>query len=188
MGKTKNTKTKYFLWGLRLLLTLACVLFAAFIFANSLQEAEESVEKSSNVVKAVQKVAAFFDPNSPIANATGEDYDKLHAVVRNLAHVAEFALFGSLLSWCCFSYTLKKIFQSIPPCALALVALTDEFLQLFTSGRAFQFTDLLLDVGGGVLGIGFAILTVWCGVLVYKKRKKATGLEPAIENRVGEEE
>ena len=188
MGKKENTKTKYFLWGLRGFLTLACLLLIAFIFTNSLQEGEQSAEKSSEVVKAVQKVAAFFDPNSVIATATGEAYDRLHAAVRNWAHFAEFALLGGLLCWCCFSYTFKKIFQIIPPCAVALVAVTDEILQLFTSGRAFQVFDILLDCGGGIVGIGFAILTVWLGVLAYKKKKQAASLEGAMENRVGEEE
>ena len=62
-----------------------------------MQEGEQSAEKSSEVVKAVQKVAAFFDPNSAIATATGEAYDRLHAAVRNWAHFAEFALLGGLL-------------------------------------------------------------------------------------------
>ena len=186
MGKMEKTKTKYFLRALRILLTVACALWIAFIFANSLQAGEESVEQSSEVVKAVQKVAAFFDPNSSIANATGAAYDRLHAVVRSLAHFAEFALLGGLLCWCCFSYTLKKIFQIIPPCGVAAVGLIDEMLQLFTSGRAFQITDLLLDFAGGVVGIGFAILTVWLGFCIYKKKK--TALKTVLENRVGEEE
>lgn len=192
MGKKERIKKEYWLGALRGFLTLACIVMIAFIFANSLQASEKSVEKSSNVVKTVQKVAAFFDPNSKIANATGESYDRLHAVIRSLAHFAEFMMLGSLLCWCVFSYTFKKIFQIIPPCSVVIIGVLDEILQLFTSGRAFQVVDLLLDFSGGALGIGVAILTVWLGFVIYKKKKvkkeSARLLEACRAERVGEEE
>lgn len=192
MGKNERTKKEYWIWVLRVFLTLACAALIAFIFTNSLKNCEQSVKQSSGVVETVQKVAAFFDPNSKIATATGDAYDKLHIVVRVLAHFAEFMLLGSLLSWCVFSYNFKKIFQIIPPCGLLFVALTDELLQIFTVGRAFEFTDILFDCGGGLVGIGIAILAVWLGVLVYKKKKvkKEASLlqEECASDRVGEEE
>ena len=192
MGKNATSKKEYWLWALRVFLTLACLALIGFIFANSLKDSEKSVEQSSGVVKTVQKVAAFFDPNSKIANATGDAYDKLHAVVRVLAHFAEFMLLGGLLCWCVFSYNTKKIFQIVPPAALLFVSLTDECLQIFIEGRAFQLTDVLFDCSGGIVGIGIAILTVWLGFVIYKKRKieKERALLDAecAADRVGEEE
>ena len=72
------------------------------------------------------------------------------------------------------------------------MSLTDECLQIFIEGRAFQLTDVLFVCSGGIVGIGIAILTVWLGFVIYKKRKieKERALLEAecAADRVGEEE
>ncbi len=171
MEKKAWTKTQYFRLALQIVLTLACVGVTVFIFSNSLKHAEQSTAQSAGVVKVVQEVATIIAPDSKIATATGADLDFLHSIIRNLAHFSEFALLGGLLCWCTFSYTFKKMFQILPPSILLLTACVDESLQLFSQGRAFQATDILIDCCGGIAGIAFAVLTVWFGIVVYKKRK-----------------
>ncbi len=156
---------------LRVLLSLLCGAWVAFIFSNSTKGAGASATQSSGVVNMVQQVVGAFAPNSAIANATGEAYDRLHGVIRTLAHFTEFALLGGLVSWCCFSYTFKKIAQAIPPIAVCVVAILDECLQLLSAGRAFQVSDILIDIAGGIVGVGFAILTVWLGSVIIKRRR-----------------
>ena len=165
------------LWVLRIFLTLACVATLVFIFSNSLKEAQESVEQSSAVVEIVQEVASVIAPESPIANATGEAYEKLHAGVRAIAHVAQFALLGALTIWCYFSYTSEMLFLSVPLCLLAMIPVMDEFLQSFVSGRDSSIFDMLFDTAGCLLGVVFAALSLLIGraIVAENEKKKKEG-------------
>lgn len=173
MGKVIWTKGKWARLALKIALTLACVLAVAFIFSNSLKTGEESTEQSSAVMNLIQDFAAFFDPDSFIATATGEDYERLHSGVRTLAHFGEFALLGGLFCGCCFSYTLKTPFQAIAGGGVWLVPCIDETLQAFTANRAADVKDVAVDVFGGTCGwlavFACVILCVW----LYKKRGKS---------------
>lgn len=172
MQKNNLTKTEIFLLLLRILLVLASIAMTVFIFSNSLKDATVSSQQSSGVVDIVQQVASVIAPDSQIANATGEAYDLLHSIVRSMAHLLEFCLLGGLFSWTCLAHTFRKAWQLCPLAGVATVALIDECLQLATAGRAFQFTDLSLDIFGGAMGIGFAILCVWIGFCIYRKKDK----------------
>ena len=158
------------LWTVRLLLTAACGFMVGFILYNSIQTAVESARQSSRVVEVVQQVVAVVAPNSPIVTATGSAYDKLHAVVRVMAHFSEYALLGLLAGWCYRSYTNKKFWVLIPTISLTVLACVDEWLQTFVDGRAWETMDLLLDGCGGAAGITFAALSVVLGLLIYEKR------------------
>lgn len=145
----------------RALLTVACLLVLAFIFGNSLKAGDESSAQSAGVVKAVQKVAGFFAPNSWVATATGEAYEKLHAVVRTIAHFSEFALLGALCSWCYRAYTTEKAYFFVVVFFVLLIPVVDEFLQTLTIGRVADIYDVWIDSAGGAVGILFALGALW---------------------------
>ena len=168
-------KQNVIMLALKILLPIMCFLWITFILTNSLQTAGESSAQSETVVETVQRVAKAIAPESTIANATGETYDKLHLLVRACAHVMEFAVLGVLLGWCYFAYTLKWKLYFIPCLGVLLIAAVDEWIQTFVEGRAWEMTDLLLDSFGGVTGVLFAALSVVLGLLIYEKRllKKA---------------
>lgn len=163
------------LFGLRILLPILCLVVMGFIFSNSLQSGASSSAQSSAVTDAVQDVAGVIAPDSEIANATGEAYDKLHADIRTLAHFAEFALLGALLCWTYRAYTDKKKFLYAPASIIVLVPIIDEFLQTFSQARGAEWKDVLMDTCGGVSGFVLAALTLVLGVHIYRKRlqKKA---------------
>ena len=179
MEKTTWTKGRWLRLLLQIALTAACVFAVAFIFSNSLKTGEESTEQSSAVMNIIQDVAAFFDPDSFLATATGEDYARIHSGVRTLAHFGEFAILGALFCGCCFSYTLKTPFQTIAGLGVWLVPCIDESLQAFTAGRAADIKDVAVDVFGGSCGwlcvFGCVLLCVW----LYRKKKKG------VENGAG---
>ena len=160
------------LWTLRVLLTALCALAVGFIIYNSMQTATESVKQSSTAVEVVQKVVAVVAPNSPIVTATGDAYNRLHSAVRSLAHVSEYALLGVLAGWCYRAYTGKKIWLFAPFVGVTALSVIDECLQTFSAGRGAQFTDVLLDVSGGCLGIIIALFTVWIGIKIVQKYRK----------------
>ncbi len=169
----KNQKT--LLWAVRILLSMACAFAVGIILYNSIQSAVESVRQSSRAVEVVQKVVATVAPNSPIVTATGEAYDRLHAVVRTLAHFSEYALLGALGAWCCRSYTDKKRWLFAPSVGVTLLAVMDECLQTMADGRGAQFVDVLVDICGGCVGIVFALFTIWAvGKLIQKRRAYET--------------
>ncbi len=163
---------KNIIMALRIVLPVLCAATLIFIFSNSLRTGAQSSAQSSQVVDVVQDVAQAVAPESQIATATGEDYDKLHATIRNMAHVAEFVLLGASAAGCCLVYTQRKRYWWIGIGGLVLVPIIDETLQSFTANRGMEFHDMLLDFGGGM--IGFAIVLgafygiLWC----INKRKE----------------
>ena len=164
----------------RVVTTLACVLMLIFIFSNSLKTGEASSAQSSAVVDTIQDVASVVAPESSIATATGEDYDRLHADVRKLAHFSEFMLLGALFMWCWYSYTDKKVWLTVPTAGVVLVPLIDEFLQIFTSGRGAEWMDVMLDVFGGLCGGFLALCTLTLGIYIYRKRKAEINRERTV--------
>lgn len=173
----EKTAKKYARLVLRIVLTVACLVMLGFIFSNSLKTAEQSTAQSSTVVDTVQKVAQAVAPESKIANATGDAYDRLHEQVRSWAHFLEFLALGALFGWCYFSYTLQKRYLYVSACAVVVVPVIDELLQLFSDGRGVSFADVLVDVCGGLVGIGVAVATVLLGVCIYRKKIKRREME-----------
>ena len=79
-------KRKLAIYITRALLITLTVLTLAFILRNGLASGEVSASESHSVTEAVQEVVGAIDPDSPIATATGEQFDLLHACVREAAH------------------------------------------------------------------------------------------------------
>ena len=154
----------------RIVTTIACALMLVFIFSNSLKTAEVSSTQSSKVVDTVQEVVSAINPESPIATATGEDYDRLHAAIREMAHFFEFALLGALFCLCWFSYTSEKGYVIIPATAIVITPMIDELLQTLSSGRAAEWFDVFVDVSGGFCGGFLALCAITIGVHIYRKR------------------
>lgn len=166
---------------LKILLPIACLLWLAFIFSNSLKTGEASAAQSSTVVGGIQSVAKVIAPNSWVANATGAEYEKLHSGVRISAHFLQFAVLGALLCWCYFAYTWRVAYIYLPISAVLLVPFIDECLQGFVATRAGELADILTDLTGGVFGFGMAALSVLIGVILYKKKKNSTHVRGEIK-------
>jgi VanZ family protein len=150
------------------LVMLCCVL------RNGLASGEASAAQSHSVTETVQEVVGAIDPDSPIATATGAEFDLLHACVRNFAHFFEYfllALFacGSFLSFVCPG---RWKFSFIPPCFVGLTIAVDEWLQSLTAGRAGQLSDVLVDSLGALLGLGLALLVYGAVQYILIRRKR----------------
>ena len=157
---------------LRAILTVLCLGVYAFIFYNSALTEAQSTSQSSVVTDAVQDVVGTIAPESPIATVTGEEYEKLHDIIRAFAHFSEFTLLGALLIWCCFSYTDEAFFFLIPVCLLTFTPIIDESIQLFSSGRIADVKDIIIDTVGGYFGCLFAFISVWIGKGIRKRKKR----------------
>ena len=136
---------KVVLW----LLVLGCM---AVIFSFSGQSAEESTGLSDSLLYDVLSFLKLELSETMIAF--------LSVFIRKVAHFSIYALLGALIcllmKW---GYLLagKRCFFA-PVAISALYAFTDEFHQLFISGRSGQIKDVLIDSSGAVVGTVFVIL------------------------------
>ncbi len=87
------------------------------------------------------------------------------AVIRTFAHFCEFSVLGFLTLNCIYAFSEKKKYVLSVLLSWGY-AFTDEIHQLFVPGRAFQLVDLLVDLGGSVLGCGF----IYIILSLYEKR------------------
>ncbi|MBQ6830182.1 MAG: VanZ family protein [Clostridia bacterium] len=155
MVKTK-TLWRVMLW----VLTLA---WGGTILGMSLQSGPQSTALSSGFT-------AWFLHLFKAYNALPEAQQlqvlaQAQAVVRELAHVAEYTLFGFFVSSLWRSYRTCR-FSLWSFLSAAVFAVVDECLQEFVSvGRAFQVIDLAKDW----LGIAFGIGCTWAVCLVIKR-------------------
>ena len=153
----KTTIYRLFLWGV----TLA---WAGAICSLSLQTAPQSAALSSGLTARILNLFERYTalPESERLAVLAQ----AQSVVRELAHVAEYAILGLSTALLVHSYRVVR-FGCVAFGATAVFAVVDECLQEFVSvGRAFQAVDLLKDWVGAALGIG----CIWL-VSFLSKRK-----------------
>lgn len=171
MMKTKGFLTIYIVRAALIILT---VLILIFIFSNALATGEVSSQQSYRVTVAVQEAVGVIAPTSPIATATGEDFDLLHACIRDLAHFSQYALLGATAFGAYLSFVKrgKWRFAFISPCFLLLTSILDEFSQSLTVGRAAQLTDIAIDSCGSMCGIAVAFMVYGIVMWIVSHRKR----------------
>lgn len=128
----------------RWILYILLGLIVFFIWDNSMQNGGSSDGFS----------LLFAETFAHIANKLGFHGNiwTLNRIVRKLAHLTEFTILGSLL------YTILRRYITygtvIKTIGLGmLIASLDEFIQRFSPGRSSQFSDILIDTVGVVIGI-----------------------------------
>lgn len=149
----------------RIIFSAAAVLWMVMIFAFSAQPADVSTDTSHGVGYLIGDffVADFDEWSDEERETFSENID---FPVRKCAHASEYAVLAVLVSLAlgsygftgdkgaCLSFTVTVIY-----------AATDEFHQLFVSGRSGMFTDVLIDAAGGLAG---CLLFFVCGILVRR--------------------
>lgn len=140
------------------LLLATVILYTAYIFSYSMDNAAESTEKSGFVTELFQK----------ICDALKLDKEVSEGVIRKIAHFAEFALLGVLSIVCADLFklagkTVYALFYSLS------VSVIDEHIQLYSVGRASSVNDVMIDFAGALAGV-FIVTLIWA---LSKKRKKA---------------
>jgi VanZ family protein len=144
----------------RIILIVCMIVWIAFIFYNSLQPATDSSALSSPIVNFIynllQKVK--IDIN----------YLTLTTIVRKSAHVFEYVILSLFVTQVFYeSHLSTKYFLLYSFLIPLIVAITDEIIQTFVTGRSGS----IIDVGFDSLGI---IIGVFIILLIHKmfKRKK----------------
>ena len=154
-----------------IIISICAVLWLAFIFSNSLDNGTASTEKSSTATEIVNSVA----------HALGYDGEISHKFIRKMAHFTEFfglaLLLSADLSVIFYPYLSKRlsllaltVSASVP--LSAVCACADECIQLFSEGRAAQFTDVLIDSSGALCGYLLFVPCLLIFTLIAKKSVK----------------
>lgn len=149
------------------------VFVCGLIFWFSSNNGNSSTSQSGFVVDKLKSV--FF----PAFNSYSEDIQNvltgiLTTFVRKGAHFSIYALLGGV-GYAAFFQVRNLILRYV--CAVGftfLYACTDEIHQTFVPDRAGQFTDVLIDTAGGMLGAFIVmIVVVICAVSKIMNRKSA---------------
>ena len=126
------------------------IIWMIIIFIMSSFNGESSGNQSNFIVNIISEIFSISNVNY------------LSFIIRKLAHFTEYFILGILVINNFKKIDKKIIFGSIIFCML--YAFTDEFHQLFVSGRSGQIIDVLIDSFGSMCGI--------YGYLLFKKYKK----------------
>ena len=150
--------------ALLIIFLVASILWALFIFSNSLQTGESSGEMSGSVTEAINKLLGAISPSLEVT----------HRFVRKAAHFCEFGVLSTLVSFALYFFFEKSDKRELW-CLLAipisaLVAACDETIQLFVDGRGGSVVDVLIDTSGAC-----AAALIFLGItLIVKLHNKRT--------------
>ena len=102
--------------------------------------------------------------------------EKLNKPLRKCMHATEYLILSILILNWLRNYDIKK-WKAIVVSVITsfLYACTDEFHQLFVAGRTSQFTDVLIDTSGAIIGaIIFSILMAIISKSKFTKKFQKT--------------
>ena len=119
---------------------------------------EKKIEMEGINGNPPEKAARFFRTN-------------LDNILRDSAHFLEFLILGILTILYSNRFKLTVLRRSSLVLLFCIaVALIDESIQFFSPGRAFELSDLALDVSGSIIG-GILILLL-CKIEERRKYKE----------------
>lgn len=135
------------LW--QVVITAVCLLMILFVFSNSATPAAGSEAQSSRMLTLLQGILDAL--HIPVTLTV--------RFVRKLAHFAEYAVLGGLLTVCARAYTenFRRLWL-VTAISAGAVAVCDELIQAVTPGRSCQASDMLLDFAGAVFGAAVTVL------------------------------
>ncbi len=129
------------------------LLWMLVIFCFSAQPAEESAKLSGTVKDKVVRIIEKAIPSFKAKSLEKEEGDIGITIIRKLAHFALYVVLGVLAVWNCRVFAVPWHPYLIALVFCALYAGSDEIHQLFVSGRACRWYDVLLDTAGAGFGI-----------------------------------
>ena len=133
------------------LLLAASLLWAAFVFGQSLLPGPVSSSESGFIARLLQRLPGI----------SGWDLELAEHVVRKTAHFTEYAILGVLYLLTARSRGSLRGRLTLPLFWGLLTPVADESLQLLVEGRSGQLTDVLLDFSGVLAGMGVCLLILW---------------------------
>ena len=167
----KKSKT-YLVWTI--IVCLFALAINIFIIVHSCLNASESTNASNGVVEVLQNIINAIFPNA----ITPSNHDAFAAFIRKaVGHFGLFMVSGSLTSLAIYLALdpLKKFkywMLIIMSLGFGLfMGILTEIIQLNVDGRSGEFTDVLIDFSGYLLGFLIILLILF---LIIRKQKRQT--------------
>ncbi len=164
-----NNKKKKFAKSMlfKFIVWVPVILMYMVIFGFSGQNGDESGGLSYKVSGIIVNVAEVF---VDIDSGSREDIiNDIQLPVRKLAHMTEYAVLAVLIYIALTVDGLK--YKLCPVFSLALTfifACSDEFHQLFVSGRCGAFSDVLIDTAGAFIAV------IFCAIVNFRFNNSKT--------------
>ena len=161
------------------------IIWMAVIFWFSSMPGDESNTKSKSTIK--EAIETITNPETKDANTTQTQQnqakqkdqkeeqliEKLNKPLRKCMHASVYFVLSILIFNCLKTFKISGWKTVIIPIGIAfLYACTDEFHQLFIDGRTSQFTDVLIDTFGAILGV--AMINVAIRIIGKIRQPKST--------------
>lgn len=127
---------------------------------NQASNSKQSENSSKAETNNAEKGAETIKENNAQNQNEEQLIEKLNKPLRKCMHATEYLILSILILNWLRNYEIKK-WKAIVVSIITsfLYACTDEFHQLFVAGRTSQFTDVLIDTSGAIIGaIIFSIL------------------------------
>lgn len=119
------------------------------IFSLSFQSGDDTTKTSSSFTKTFVTITLKITNSYKSDEQVNEVVDKIHPVVRKVAHFTEFLILGFLTILLFNEFKFKSIYLYASIFCL-IIACSDEILQLFIDGRASSIIDVLIDFMGSL--------------------------------------
>jgi VanZ family protein len=145
---------KYLKFFLKPLSFVPALLVMYMIFSFSAQDSTESANLSYKVsYDAVTLVDKTLDLELT-QNQIIRCINKIHTYVRKCAHFSEYCLLAITVAFPLFIYGVRGLWLFLGTGLICVgFASSDEFHQIFVSGRGPSVRDVLIDSSGALLGI-----------------------------------
>ena len=129
---------------------IVLILWMIVIFSFSSADANKSTGTSDKVITTIIEIKDKITNNETPNNEKEIIVKNSSFYIRKIAHITEYLILGFLMFNLLKQYSVTNIYYAIG--LSILYSCTDEFHQLFISGRSGSIRDVLIDSIGILIG------------------------------------
>ena len=129
---------------------IVLILWMIAIFSFSSADANKSTSTSDKVITTMIEIKDKITNNETPNNEKEIIVKNSSFYIRKIAHITEYLILGFLIFNLLKQYSVTNIYYAIG--LSILYSCTDEFHQLFISGRSGSIRDILIDSIGILIG------------------------------------
>ena len=151
----------------RIIFLILIIINCIVIFIFSSQNGEKSSDVSGSFVRKIIEILPGTEELSE--NEKEQLIEKLQFIVRKGAHFTIYTLLGIFIMGFMNTFIISQKKKILFSFLFGIIyATTDEFHQLFSSGRTAKILDVVIDT----LGVGFGILIISVIIYLIKRKKR----------------
>ncbi len=164
----------------RILFFVFIIIICGVIYYFSSQNGEKSGDTSGKVI--IKLINIFPEGRRLSGHRKTQIVEKLQPIMRKIAHFSIYTLLGFNLMGFFLTFKLGNILKYLLPISFGIIyAISDEFHQMFSTGRSARIFDVGIDTFGVTFGILlimlFSKIVYWArNSKEYKKIKEHQGI------------